>query len=297
MKKRLFLSVAATAMIFAGCSKEIKTDNAGDKVALQVSSNLTGVETRVSGTNWEANDAIGIFRLEAGTTTVLDANKQYETANGGTPGTFAPASPGETIYFPMALTPKSDFIAYYPYKPAQTNLTYVIDVSNQNNQQSIDLLTADKVTGKDRAAPAVSFIFKHRLAKIEMKISAGGGLTGTNLEGLTVTLDNQETTANFDLGDNTLLSTGASGEITLKTDADGRSAEAIILPQGTVSGRKLTFTLTSGDEFHFDVSGASYVAGAKTEYVITINRTGITVNGTTIVDWTTGGSIPGSAEM
>jgi hypothetical protein len=303
MKDKRFFAGAAlavalmTATTFTSCNNDDEIGNSAERsgVALQVSAGFAEITTRVTGASFDASDAIGIFQLQNGTSTVWDANKQYVTTGGAT-ATFTPAT--DVIYFPANTTPASDFVAYYPYSAGQSSLTCPVNVTDQSNQEAIDLLTADKATGKDKNSPAVAFVFRHRLSKITLNITAGTGITDTDLANITaVTITGQQVTGSFNLADNTLTPATATPQaITLKKAADGKSAAAIILPAAASSGRQLTFTISAFGTFTYDIPAAkTFVSTEETVFNITVTRTGLTIT-STIQDWANGGTITGDAE-
>ena len=294
--KNLFI-MATFAIALAGCNNS-EIVNGNSQFSDIVLNATAGVESeapqsRVLGTSWEADDVIGIFQLQGAT--VLNANSKYVSS--GT-SSFTPAGASETIYFPVEISPKSDFIAYYPYMAGQTGFDYAVDVTSQSNQEAIDLLTADKVVGKDKTAPAVAFNFKHRLSKLSLTLTAGNGLTAGDLAGITVKITGQKPTATFNINTAVLTPSGAVQTITLNTVADGTTADAIILPAAESAGRQLTFTLSIGDTFVWNIPDAKvFNAGEKNIYNITLNRTSIEVT-SSITDWAAGNGSgeSGSAE-
>jgi hypothetical protein len=294
-------ALAAATVSMTSCNNDdeiIDSNSRLSNVALEVTAGIATEtpQTRVQGTTWQTGDAIGIFQLETGTLMALDVNSKYVNTTGST---FAPADATQTIYFPIETTPTSDFIAYYPYNDAQANYLYSIDVTNQSNQEAIDLLTADKVTGKDKAAPAVAFNFKHRLSKLELNLTAGNGIITSDLAGIAITITGQQLETTFDLYDGVLATpSGTTQAITLKTASNGLTAEAIIIPAAASAGRQLTFTLSGGEEFVWNIPDTKeFQAGQKNIYNITLNRTSIDVT-STITDWTAGNGAgeSGSAE-
>ena len=279
--------LAAAAIVLAGCNND-ETENESLKlsdVAIEVTAGIfTDLpQTRVIGTAWETGDAIGIFQLLD--KTVKDANRAY--VNVGT-AAFMPKTPGEAIYFPVETAVKSDFIAYFPYKVGQTGLDYVVNVAWQADQEAIDLLTADKQTGRDKNNPILAFNFKHRLSKLALTLAAGYGLTDFELKGINVTMTEQLTAATCDLNTGMLIASGKTHDIILKTTSNGLQSEAIILPAEATPGRQLVFTLKNGDVYRWDIpADKAFHAGEKNIYLITLNRTSIAVTAT-ITDWTYG---------
>ena len=289
--KRLIL-LAGIAITAASCDNDNGIDNNSQNqpVALQVSGSIhTGAaQTRAAGAAWAAGDAIGIFMSD--NTGTLAANRQHITASGN--GSFTPSATAQTIYFPVDdYAPKVDFTAYYPYNAAQSGFDYAIDLSDQSSQAPLDLMTADKVTGRDKTNPAVAFNFKHRLVKMELSIQAGTGLTATNLNGLGVTFSGQQTAGTCSIETGATTPSGSTGDIALKTTADGAFAEATLLPAAASTGRVLTFTLSTGEPFRYTIpADRAFNAGEKHAYTITLDRTGVGITAT-ITDWV---SVPGS---
>lgn len=297
MKMNKFLGMVAGVCLLAGCSNdsEVTTQENDGRVALRVSSGID-VQTRAHDDKWEANDAIGIYMLNAATATVAEgaANRQYTTESTGNSGTFEPATE-QTIYFPVDGTAR-DFIAYYPYRAlAAGSTTYPVDVTTQTTQKDIDLMGAARVTGKSKADPNVAFAFTHKLVKLSLTIKTDGiSLQDADLQGLKVTLTNQRTKGSYDVvaGGAVTVDTGtAATDITLLTAADGTSAQGIVLPNTDTQDMLLQFTLKNGNTFSWGVKNAEksqkFDAGSKYIYTITIGSAEVSVT-STVTDWTAG---------
>lgn len=278
MKKTLFFTAAV--FVFAGCGKDNASEYDGNgKVALEASAGISAFSRAVDNA-WEAGDKIGIF-MSGGATA---ANARYVTAQ--TDGKFAPAADDQTIYFPIDNNaPKVDFTAYYPYASAQTTTIYPVSVTDQSDQKALDLMVADKVTGRDKTNPAVAFDFKHRMVKLEFTFKAGVGLEDADLEGMGVVVTEQYSAGSCDLNTGGVTASGAKGNLAMKVVADGKSAEATILPSEAEAGRQVVFTLTTGDPFRWTIpADRAFNAGEKHIYEITLSRTAVDVTGT-ITDW------------
>lgn len=300
MKKRnliktgigLSMTLCAAAFLMTGCSNdnEAATSEKDGRVALQVSS---GIQTRAVDNRWEESDVIGIYMLKDITVDTY-ANVPYQLTEVAS-GKFAPQD--EPIYLPADGT-KRDFIACYPHKQLEENTIYAIDLSVQDEQNKIDFMMADKVTGKSREDAAVAFNFKHKLAKVVLTIKTGKDFDGTGqeLEQLqAVTLTNQQTKGTYDILNGTdVAGTSAAGEIALKVnkaDVTNCTAEGIVFPSESYTGMKFQFDM--GDvygAYEWSLEGSSSVrfeAGKKYKYDITINKTGLEVT-STITDWEPG---------
>lgn len=300
MKTKHFAFITAAAMTLVACNGEGEEKVIGGSAALQVTS---GIETRASGSQWTAGDAIGIYSLDGQAAEY--ENRQYRTATGGMQGTFAPADESQTVYFPMNGDTRG-IIAYYPYSESVAEGVYAVNVSDQSDLEAIDLMTSALVSGKHKDDPKVALTFSHKLSGIAVRFQPGDGLTAADLEGLTLTLTGQTVSGTIDVtadGSSVIPSSGAASEIALKVTADGTSAEGIVLPASSTEGMSLVIRLPGHDAlFTWAIANAeksqSFEEGKKYAYTITINRIGVDVTAE-ITDWTAGngeGGENGSAE-
>lgn len=291
------IGMAALTLALAACNSD-ENPPAGndDRVAIQVSS---GIQTRAHDAQWDENDAIGIFMLQTGTTTVDNyVNSSYTTEGGD--GAFSPAA-YQTVYLPTDGS-KRDFIAYYPYQSGMSGNTYTIDLTQQDPQKNIDLMAStteqkegvSKTTGIDKSDPTVKFHFLHKLSKVYMTIKTGNGFKGNNseLEGMTVALTGQQTAGTYDVlnGGAVSVTTGDTKEITLLTAANGQSAEAIVMPSENYTGMQFVFSVVGHNDYVWTLSESQakkFEEGKKYVYNIIINKTGLEVSAT-IEDWTPG---------
>ena len=292
--KRSTIPFALAALMLTACSHDENPDtNTPIAATFTAGINLT----RASVSTWDAGDAIGIYMLDAGTTNIVEtaANRKYTTT--AADGKFAPATADQTIYFPTDETQKVDFIAYYPQVSLATGNIYKADIGTQTVPAAIDLLYSNNVSGKDKLNPSVALEFAHRLSRIETNIIAGTGFTAADLADLTITLSAQPLKADFEVLTDQLTLAAETGTITLNTAAAGLTASAIILPQGALTGRTLTFTMKNSTTFTWDVEAdRTFEAGKKTVFNITLARTGIEVTAS-ILPWGTQGTVNGDADI
>ena len=210
----------------------------------------------------------------------------------GETGTFRPAEAGQTVYFPIDGS-EVDFLAYHPYRTPLENDIYKVDVSRQEVQKDIDLMASEAPVTGDKLSPEIAFRFKHRLVNLRLTIKTDGKvLTDEALEGMTVGITSQSTTADFDVLTRTLSNIGADKtELELLVTNQGKVCEGIVLPNTTTEGMQLVFTLTNGATFRWNIHSAgqsqSFVAGSQYKYGITITGTGLEVT-STVADWTPG---------
>lgn len=304
--KRMGTLLCAATFLLCGCGNENEMTEDG-RVPLQVNA---GIQTRAYNNLWQSGDAIGIYMLKEANEDV--SNRKYTTtATADTKdGTFS-ATEGD-IYFPVDGSGR-DFIAYYPYQAGITDGNYIINLKSQSAQKDIDLMRSEKVLGKDKDHANVAFKFYHKLAKIEVNIEAGTGLTVANLAETKVSLTNQPVKGTF-----SLLAEGAAAtadaiteanpleELTFCTTADGSKYEAIVFPaaKAQLSDMVMKFLVPKVNKtipFTFSMKDAakteSFEAGKKYLYTITVNKIGLSVT-STIDDWSAGNGAgdTGSAE-
>jgi hypothetical protein len=314
MSKSNFLAVAiicAATFTSCGVNDDIR-DETNQAVHFSASIDNQAVAnapgTRAAGTVW-GNDAIGIFMVANGTTTIAEnaVNKQYTTA-----GTSAfTAVSGDEIYYPMDGS-KVDFIAYYPYASGKTlGSSISVDVSGAqtaSSQADIDLLWAkangtggsgyDKVT---HATTPVALAFNHKLAKmvINCKAETNTGIVAANFTTATVVINGMNTRTSLTLADGTLSAATGSGVINPNKIATAAnflaSYDAIIVPaQYGVAVVRVVFTV-NGEPYTWTLNAETFASGNEYTYEVTLTRTGVQVTGT-IKPWTPNNGNPGTAE-
>lgn len=219
------------------------------------------------GTNWEGSESIGIYMEKEARADV--SNRRYSNTGDGT---FSATE--DEIELPVDGS-KRDFVAYYPYSVSIiTGDHYAIDVSDQTSLSAIDFMRSNKVNGIGKENRDISFEFTPRLAKIQVNLTVGDGVTVSDLVGASVTIDKQYTRGTFSLLTEDAqpivdLSQPAT-VVTLYTNDDGSRAEGILFPREdsndpAIAGRKITVTLLDGREFVYDVLNTqNFVAGCLT---------------------------------
>ena len=287
MNKKTFSAVALAALLLTACQNDEETMQTDTRVALQVTS---GIQTRAYNATWEAGDDIGIFGFTQGdASTEAYSNVRYVTTGGN--GRFTPD--GTTIYLPTDGS-SLDFVAYYPHTTDLETGIYTVDVENQSDQSTIDLMAADTQTA-DRIKNTVAFNFEHKLSKIVLTFKPGDGMALSELTGMKVQLTNQQPLATFDVTQpdgEVVVGKNTPATLTLNTDADGTFSEGIVLPSANFDGMTLHLELSDGSSFfNWDLNNSQnadkFEAGKKYVYDITVNRSGLGVTAT-ITDWTPG---------
>ena len=286
MNKKTFSAVALATLLLTACQNDEETMQTDARVALQVTS---GIQTRAYDATWEANDEIGIFGFTQGDAPAQAyTNVRYVTTGGD--GAFTPD--GTTIYLPTDGS-SLDFVAYYPHTTDLENGIYTVDVEDQSDLSTIDLMAAGMQTA-NRINNTVTFNFEHKLSKIVLTFKPGDGMALSELTGMKVQLTNQQTLATFDVTQpdgEVVVGTNTPATLTLNTDADGTSSEGIVLPSANFDGMTLHLELEDGGSFfNWDLNNSKadkFEAGKKYVYDITVNKSRLDVTAT-IEDWAPG---------
>lgn len=249
----------------------------GNRLPVQFTAGIKGeIQSRVTGTNWDAGDTIGIFMKGSGqllsAAAILEgADNLAYMANGK--DLFIPAA-FRWIYYP-ADGAKVDFIAYYPYQENLTDYIYKIDLSRQVSASSADLLYADGAKGLAMGNETVPLAFSHQLSRVVLNITMGEGIE--NLSGLKVVLSGLKTKADFALADGTLtLSAGSVGEINIPLAATekGKKGEVMVLPEAGIKGAYIRFYLHSKTYDWKIPDGFTYEKGKRYTYDIVLKNGG-----------------------
>ena len=277
--KRIHFSFAALGgcILLASCSHSEINDVAEQQSVQATFSGSINQMTRVMGTSWEANDAIGIFMLQNGTTNLTGDVSNVEYVTGGD-GTFAASNAEATIYYPVNKS-KVDFVAYYPYSTLSGTAddpTYVISNWNGVAHNKLDLLVA-KSTAHNVTNPEVAFDFYHQFSKLELNLSANTetGLTDADLAGVKVRIAGINRPATYHFVDQTVsYGTALDEDVFMQVAANGKSATAII---PSVKGSEIIFVLANGDSFTWDISSLSFESGKCYTYSISLKANPIAV--------------------
>ena len=285
MKKMIkFFALALLAGAMVSCNTEdTASTTANGKVAVQFTGGIS-VNTRASGLAWADGDRIGIFMTGTKQTLSADAIKEgvdnvcYQTSGSIA---FSPISGGKTIYYPI--DGDVDFYSYYPYTTV-SNYKVALNVANQGSLEAIDFMYA-KTTGYNKATPQVDLRFNHMLSKLVLNVQAGNGLTQDDLNKLTVTIKDQNTTATFNLADGVISGEGNPDNIQMKAVQVGKRYEAILLPTASKI-REIEFELNNGFDAPFVWKMDQELTGGNLYNYTTVKLTRSTVDMSgTIESW------------
>ena len=326
------MSMAAAAMILAGCAKEENETMNDGPVELRLTSGVTVQQTRVftatQSTSIKAGELVSVWVNETDDRTELYKANQLTAASDN-------SFTGQSMYFPQNGHEKVNVYAMHGnFNPAfqaedafpKEGIEYSVEAGQSTaggeNYTHSDLLYAYETGVERNGNPTTKELtFYHMLSKLELAIVIGAGspelapsgavtLGGVTLNGTFTpsTMANMSSQA----ARAAMLSVAgspASGDMTLgqQTCADFTVEnvfynEAILVPQD-MTGKVLTFKLKDGGtlkytipKFDNPVGPAIFESGKKYIYHITLNLTGLTVT-SQIEDWDPVKAVEGTAEM
>ena len=176
-------------------------------------------------------------------------------------------------------------LAWYP----STDVTDV-DISNQSGGfADFDYLTADLTA--DFTASAVELPFRHQMAKVKCILTAGDGITSSDISSATIQIYGY-TKAAFAKG---ILSGNTNGWIT----PTGTDKETLVVPQ-QMQGKKFikvtVGTNTAARDYFYTPTGstdANLEGGKEYTYTITVKKSGLQVESVT-ASWNDSSITPGT---
>ena len=298
--KKLLSVMLALAVLVGACDKN-NEQPATNSLEVKFTSNIAKIETRVSGTTWDAGDVAGIYMLKVDDPSTpsqiysnLAENAPY-TASAGATANFTPA--GKPLFYPSDGS-NVRFAAYYPYTAAvvkEDNIYRLpIDVSDQSNLSAIDVLFAPPMTpyyNKNATAP-VPLQFDHKMFKVVFNITNGEGVAEPVANGIDVTISNVYTKGYLSLNDGKVEADLESkiGFVAASSSDSGTTvtAEAILIPTDNTSSVSITFTNAAGQKFTSSWLGAEWAMAAGYMCVIdvTLESSKASLSGT-ITPWNT----------
>jgi hypothetical protein len=236
------VSALTVCALWSACSDE--QDNARrlpanaitDISASVMQPNADAAQTRVTGTVWDKNDAIGVFMTGGD----KYDNRKYVVPESAAKGTFIPANEAQVMYWPEN-NKRSNLLAYYPYRSSATlDTPMAIDLSgDQSKGDAPDLLYANNVTHVGADNTEVAFIFKHKLHRLQVEVEFDPTLPIMPGQ-LTVTLSNMVLKGAIDLQNGT-ITTGDRDGATLRRLSD-TSFVGLVMPQTTEGVESIIFT-------------------------------------------------------
>ncbi len=282
--------LATVAAAVAGCDKPVQTP---PPTVGEIPVSLQATLVSETGETWQADDAAGLFMLQAGGTLPTDLVADMNNIRYAIDPESGLLSTSEEHFYPAE--GQVDLIAYVPYTQSalSAECDYRVDVSDQRTPRAIDLLYA-RTTEITPAEQPVTLAFSHQLSRLTLDLKAGSGMTVDAIAALTeadVTIAGLPATATFHLADGTLTVDPADKTFSPRkneTVSEGAAASfsAIVIPQSAATGT-VTFRI-DGQESVWTLESTAFEADKHYTYPIALNADGTLSVGTpTITDWET----------
>ena len=261
--------------VLASCSSEDESTAPlpDGKYPLQLTAEVAQPQTRAGGKDaWTGGEEIrvsleGVFGNK---TYVMDAS-----------GNASPKDADNAFYWKN--TDEARVSAWTPDIESET------DISDQSGgYAAFDVLYASAIGRYDQA---INLRFIHRMAKIEVILKAGEGITEEELEGATVTIFGDPLTHST-AG---LVAPGdqSDGEIKPYYDAATKKYEALVPPQNMTGKPLVRISIGSNDFTYTPETEAAgkfdFFVGKRYAYTITVKANGIDVQSVTSGTWVANG--------
>ena len=281
--KHLILTLAAVA--FAACTQiekpieEIEdiipeTPTYSDTPIALTYSTVDAVETKAAQNLNEGTFASG----EGITVRVSNAGENAWTDYAFTTGAAgAMVAPDPAPYYPAGAQ-NIDIVAYYPTS-AGTSFTVAADQTDDDDYKASDLMVAS-VSDQAKQAAAVNLAFSHKMAKLNVNITHGQGVSSIN----SLSVLNVKPTVSFN------QATGVVGEATGSATTIAMSNEgSVIIPAQTINGGLLSIVTDMGTAT-YTVTDKVFEAGKLYTINITVNLRAVGTT-TEITGWTSEGTV------
>jgi hypothetical protein len=275
MKLRYIFTIGAVALL-ASCSNDIEglTDSTD---VMHFSVNLNS-STRVTGSSFDENDAIGVYvtQYSGDTTTPLQVSGNYAN-NAKTVLSNGVWTSTPTIYWGEG---KFDVFAYYPYTtPSSVDeypFTVALDQSTTKTDGSLggyeasDFLWA-KATGVSQTE-SVPLNFSHKMSRLVVNLVKSSDYTGSLPTDAVVRIHNTVPAAYIDLANGVVTKNSHESvqSITahpLSADEESVKYEAIIVPQRLDNFLPFVEILASGVSYMVE---SKFVFKAGTTHTLTV---------------------------
>ena len=311
MKKNLFLIAVATVVV-AACSSDLDETNVVESYPVRLCTDgLTGMTRAGLGvqlTQFANGQQVGIFLAEDnGNGSPVTSGTNVTTY--GQPLTYVANGSGglnNTQYWPQDGNGLHIY-GVYPLAAAETAGAYnatgktfsvQTDQSADANYMLSDLMTGLPTEGNPvtRTPAAVPLTFTHLLTKVDVSLTAGSGFTQAEMANAVVSILGTKPTTTFSVQSANVGE--ASGDATAITAGTGAATSAIIVPQALAAGSNFIQVAVGGGNYIYKLPAATtFASSTKYTYNLTVSKTGLTLNGTTITPWNSVAPIDGTAEL
>ena len=273
MKTKNLFFILVTALFLAACVQMENPDERTTPVSLSYST-VVASETKAAQNLNEAAFASGetvmVQIADCG-----DTNWTGYVFTTGEEGAMTAPTPGP--HYPAGSV-NINIVAYYP-STAGTSFTVKSDQTADADYKASDLMFAS-VTNQAKQEAPVNLAFSHKLAKLNVNISAGEGVSSIS----SVSILNVKPTVSFD------QISGAVGEASgTATSIAVSNNGAAVIPAQTISGGLLSIVTDKGTAT-YSVTDKVFEAAKQYTLNITVNLRAVGTT-TAITGWTSEGTV------
>lgn len=281
LNRAMGLHAIAMTVFLAACTNSISEDIIEvSETPIRISSEFLCNNTRITDTNFENNDAIGLFVLTQPKTI---EQERYISNERLTCPDLTNLEPDNELYYPKGDDVKCDFISYHPYDEAGIQAgSSVMNISiqpNQNEDDSYSLSDFVVATNKDitPSEKPVSLAFQHKLCKVQFVLKIVSTEKAEDILAVDpqIRLSGFHTQAVYDFNTNTFGSFSASnvlephGAWEIKEGNLLVGKEVILLPETLSENHRISITINKNSyncQFPND-----YSLGSGNQHTITLN--------------------------
>ena len=283
--KKLLFAAAALTLLTACSSDDSPIENNEQRVPVTLAySTVDATETRAAqGVNGMTRAAQNLNEGTFASGESVKVRISNTGANAWTDYTFTTGSagtmtaPNPAPYYPAG-SQNIDIVAYYP-ATAGTTFTVATDQTADASYKASDLMFAS-VTNQAKQAEAVNLAFSHKMAKLNVNITAGSGVSSIN----SLSVLNVKPSVSFD------QATGAVGSASGDATSIAMSNNgAVVIPAQTIDGGLLSIVTDKGTAT-YSVASKVFAAGQLYTLNITVNLRAVGTT-TAITGWTSEGTV------
>ena len=273
--KKLLFAAAALTLLTACSSDDSPIENNEQRVPVTLAyTTIDATETRAAQNLNEGTFASGEnVKVRISNTGVGEwTDYTFTTAAAG-----AMTAPTPAPYYPAG-SQNIDIVAYYP-ATAGTTFTVATDQTADASYKASDLMFAS-VNNQAKQAEAVNLAFTHKMAKLNVNITAGSGVSSIN----SLSVLNVKPSVSFD------QATGAVGSASGDATSIAMSNNgAVVIPAQTIDGGLLSIVTDKGTAT-YSVASKEFAAGQLYTINITVNLRAVGTT-TEITGWTSEGTV------
>ena len=291
--KQYFI-LAAAALTLAACSNDENNtimENGDMSQTIRFETGMaaaTRAASNIQATTFDASEDINIEVTPSATSTMTSAT--YTTAAASEGKNALSLKTGTAFTWPASGT--LAIKAFYPstVTSAATEFSVQTDQTSDANYKSSDLMYATPIAAQSKTSDPVGLTFNHALTKIIVNLTAGTGMIDSDIAACTVTLSAKKT-ATISSG----ACSAASGDAATITMGQGSGQAAIIVPQSyDANANFITVTTAGSHAVTFKLAAAkTFTAGRVYTYNLTLSMAALTLQSTTISNWTSEDAIDG----